>query len=127
MELGRERRRGRADRREGEGASRERGGAEGERWGPCSSSSASRHRADGVRLPQPASCKQMLRAGAASREQFLPTGIDNLVLSACEGYQRRDAQALRCGVASEELCYLFSFAGGSILVLYSSKRSMVQS
>ena len=69
----------------------------------------------------------MLRVGAAFREQFLPTGIDNLVLSAREGYQRRDAQALRCGVASEELCYLFSFAGGSILVLYSSKRSMVQS
>ena len=53
----------------------------------------------------------MLEVGAASREQFLPTGIDNLVLSACEGDQRRDAQPLRSGGRAGER-KLFLLQGG---------------
>ena len=75
MELGRERRGGRADGREGEGASRERGGAEGERAAASCSSSSSRHRAGGVRLTTASKLEQVLSAGGPSREQFLPTGI----------------------------------------------------
>ena len=111
MELGRERRRGRADRREGEGASRERGGAEGEGAAASWSSSSSRHRAGRRAAAAASKLELMLRAGAAFRAQFLPTGIDDLVLSACEGYQRRDAQPLRRGVGLRNMLSLFLCRG----------------
>ena len=82
MELGRERRRGRADRREGKGASRERCGAEGEGAGPASSSS-SRHRAGGVRgqnVAQPAS--GVLRGSAATVQRITAARSDQLVAPA---------------------------------------------